>query len=174
MSALSNEEPRQILAAASEFLQREVVYLDEQRWDDWLALLDPGVEYWMPGVEDRGHADRGPAARAVAFSTMPAAPASKTASSASARAARRPRRRCRARRISSATSSSSRLRHPTGSGYVRPGCATSSSRRSKDSHAFFGHTEHTLARQDESWLIARKKIVLQNDYIPTMLDFYCV
>jgi 3-phenylpropionate/cinnamic acid dioxygenase small subunit len=41
-------------------------------------------------------------------------------------------------------------------------------------HAFFGFTEHSLARRDERWVFVRKKIVLQNDYIPTMLDVQCL
>jgi 3-phenylpropionate/cinnamic acid dioxygenase small subunit len=28
--------------------------------------------------------------------------------------------------------------------------------------------------REGDWRIAKKKIVLQNDYIPTMLDIYCV
>jgi len=28
--------------------------------------------------------------------------------------------------------------------------------------------------RDGNWLIARKKTILQNDYIPTMLDVYCI
>jgi len=46
--------------------------------------------------------------------------------------------------------------------------------RAEESHAFFGHTEHTLVLDGARWLIAKKRIVLQNDYIPTMLDIYCV
>jgi len=46
--------------------------------------------------------------------------------------------------------------------------------RSGESHAFFGRTEHELALRQGHWRIARKKIILQNDYIPAMLDVYCV
>ena len=46
--------------------------------------------------------------------------------------------------------------------------------RSRESHAFFGCSEHELALREGDWRIARKKILLQNDYIPTMLDVYCV
>ena len=27
---------------------REALFLDEQRWDDWLALYAEDVEYWAP------------------------------------------------------------------------------------------------------------------------------
>ncbi|MFK7963453.1 MAG: aromatic-ring-hydroxylating dioxygenase subunit beta [Burkholderiaceae bacterium] len=41
-------------------------------------------------------------------------------------------------------------------------------------HAFFGRYEHRLKLVANEWQIARKKIILMNDRIPTMLDFYCV
>jgi 3-phenylpropionate/cinnamic acid dioxygenase small subunit len=41
-------------------------------------------------------------------------------------------------------------------------------------HAFFGRYEHLLRQQTRGWVIASKKVVLVNDTIPTMLDFYCV
>ena len=46
--------------------------------------------------------------------------------------------------------------------------------RSRESHAFFGRSEHELVLHEGDWRIAKKKILLQNDYIPTMLDVYCV
>jgi 3-phenylpropionate/cinnamic acid dioxygenase small subunit len=42
------------------------------------------------------------------------------------------------------------------------------------SDAFFGHYRHTLRRADDGWRIARQKISVLNDYIPTLLDFYLV
>jgi 3-phenylpropionate/cinnamic acid dioxygenase small subunit len=42
----------------------------------------------------------------------------------------------------------------------------------------FGRYEYRLRRHDEGgreyWLIARKKVLLLNDHIPTMIDFYCL
>jgi 3-phenylpropionate/cinnamic acid dioxygenase small subunit len=38
----------------------------------------------------------------------------------------------------------------------------------------FALVEHDLAREGETWRIARKKITLQNDYIATMMDFYTI
>jgi len=46
--------------------------------------------------------------------------------------------------------------------------------RSRETHAFFGLTEHELVLRHGDWRVAKKKILLQNDYIPTMLDVYCV
>lgn len=41
----------------SRFLYREARLLDEERYDDWLALFTPDVHYWVPGVENRMRRD---------------------------------------------------------------------------------------------------------------------
>ncbi|MEA3217783.1 MAG: ethylbenzene dioxygenase subunit beta [Acidimicrobiia bacterium] len=41
----------------SQFLAYEARVLDEERYDDWLALLTEDVHYWMPGIENRRRAD---------------------------------------------------------------------------------------------------------------------
>ena len=47
-------------------------------------------------------------------------------------------------------------------------------KRSSRTHLFFGRYSHTLSRQADRVRIARKKIILLNDTIPTVLDFYCI
>ena len=47
-------------------------------------------------------------------------------------------------------------------------------RRSERSHVFFGRYEHRLERSDAEWRIAAKKILLLNDVIPTVVDFYSI
>lgn len=39
-------------------LYREARLLDEERWDAWLALMEPDIHYWMPAVENRRRADK--------------------------------------------------------------------------------------------------------------------
>ena len=46
--------------------------------------------------------------------------------------------------------------------------------RAKEQHVFFGSSEYELRATDDGWVIAKKKVILQNDLIPTMLDIYCV
>ena len=41
-------------------------------------------------------------------------------------------------------------------------------------HTRYGRYSHTLTRDAESWLIARKVIILVNDRVPTVLDFYSI
>jgi len=46
--------------------------------------------------------------------------------------------------------------------------------RAERSHVFFGRYEYRLRRLADDWRIARKKILLLNDVIPTVVDFYSV
>jgi benzoate/toluate 1,2-dioxygenase beta subunit/2,4,5-trichlorophenoxyacetic acid oxygenase 2 len=46
--------------------------------------------------------------------------------------------------------------------------------RTRRQHLHFGIYEHTLVRSPEGYRIARKKIVIMNDCIPTVVDFYSI
>jgi 3-phenylpropionate/cinnamic acid dioxygenase small subunit len=39
---------------------------------------------------------------------------------------------------------------------------------------FVGSYQHHLVCEQGEWRIQSKKVVLMNDQIPTMLDFYCI
>ena len=41
-------------------------------------------------------------------------------------------------------------------------------------HTFFGRAEYELALRGETWLIAKKKTILENDRIPFPIDIYCL
>lgn len=41
-----------------QFLNREARLLDEERWDEWLALMADDIHYWMPTVENRRRSDK--------------------------------------------------------------------------------------------------------------------
>lgn len=46
--------------------------------------------------------------------------------------------------------------------------------RIRETDVFFGRYEHVLRSVDSQYKIVSKKVVLRNDDIPTMIDFYCV
>ena len=46
--------------------------------------------------------------------------------------------------------------------------------RQKLQHACFGLSEHLLERVDGQWRIMKKRVALQNEYIPSMLDVSCI
>ncbi|MBI2961062.1 MAG: aromatic-ring-hydroxylating dioxygenase subunit beta [Betaproteobacteria bacterium] len=166
-------DARAWLAAGEEVLQREGIYLDEQRWSEWLELFAPECEYWVPawtneralgtdpqrelshiyyanrqGLEDRIVRIR--TGRSPASSPMP-----RTAHLVSAVLALEP-----------PTAERLRLRSTWASHVFFP--------RSRMTYTFFGYAIHELARRESRWVIQRKKTVLQNDFIPTMLDVYCI
>ena len=43
--------------AVERFLYRQAEFLDEARWDDWLALFYEDSFYWMPAEEDQTEGD---------------------------------------------------------------------------------------------------------------------
>ena len=160
------------LAAAVELLHREARLLDEQRWDEWLALYVEDCEYWMPAWKADGtlttnpqtelshiyYADRRGLEDRVVRIRSGKSPASTPT----------PRTVHIVGSVLPLESSADRVR--LSSTWVTHVYFP----RSRESHAFFGRSEHELALREGDWRIARKKILLQNDYIPTMLDVYCV
>jgi 3-phenylpropionate/cinnamic acid dioxygenase small subunit len=163
----------ELLAAGTEVLQREGAYLDEQRWDEWLGLFLPDCEYWVPSWKNEEVLTGDPQAELSHIYYA-------------SRAGLEDRVvRIRSRR-SPASTPMPRTSHIVGG--VLPIGEPAAERmklrsswvchvffpRLHDSHAFFGRSEHELALKEGRWLIARKKTILQNDYIPTMLDVYCI
>ncbi len=173
MTVGGNLDQAALLAAGADVVEREALYLDERRWDDWLALYTPDCEFWMPawksddtltsdpgreishfyyasraGLEDRIYrirSNRSPASTPLPRTTHLVG---------------------RPRLLTPADGERMRLKSNWTCHVFFP--------RAHDSHAFFGSSEHELVASADEWRIAKKKIVLQNDYIPTMLDIYCV
>lgn len=162
-----------LLAAGSALLQREAACLDEQRWDDWLALYCEDCEYWVPTWKDDEALGSDPQTEIshIYYST-------------------RAGLEDRVLRLRSGKSPASlplpRTAHMLGAilPVERPDAVRMRLRaswathvyfpRSGSSHAFFGRSEHELALRDGAWRIRRKKVVLANDYIPAMFDVYCL
>ncbi len=49
--------PVETQLAVEKFLYRQAEILDEQRWDEWVALFDVDGIYWMPAREDQKDGD---------------------------------------------------------------------------------------------------------------------
>lgn len=47
-----------LLRAVERFYHREARLLDAEEYRSWLAMIDPDVRYWMPGIETRRRDDR--------------------------------------------------------------------------------------------------------------------
>jgi 3-phenylpropionate/cinnamic acid dioxygenase small subunit len=46
--------------------------------------------------------------------------------------------------------------------------------RTAKEHTRYGRYEHVFSREPNNWRIARKKIILVNDKVPAVLDFYSI
>jgi len=168
-----NKEDRALLDLAVEVLTREAVYLDEQRWDEWLALYAPDCEYWVPSWKNEEQLTSNPQAElSHIFYANRAGLEDRIV-------------RIRSRR-SPASTPMPRTSHVISSFMLleKPNSEKIRLRsswachvffpRMHESHAFFGRAEYELALKGGEWVIQKKKTILQNDYIPTMLDVYCI
>ena len=159
--------------AGVDVIEREAIAIDEQRWDDWLALFTPDCEYWMPSWKADGTPTNDP--RTELSHIYYASRAGLEDRIVRIRSGRSP-----------ASNPMPRTLHLVGQiRFIEPPAAARMRLRSswatqvyfprtRETHAFFGTSQHELVRRDDAWLIAKKKVTLLNDYIPTMLDIYCV
>lgn len=162
-----------LLAIGVEIITREAVYLDEQRWDEWLDLFAPDAEYWAPtwtadgrlaadprtelslmyfgdrgALEDRivrMRTGRSPAALPLPRTTHLMSNILPTAPPDASRIRLRASWNCHAfYPLLNAT------------------------------HVFFGRSEYEIALSQGAWKIKRRKTILENDRIPVPIDVYCL
>jgi 3-phenylpropionate/cinnamic acid dioxygenase small subunit len=157
----------------TETIYREAHYLDERRWDDWLALFADDAVFWMPAWRDEEHLTDSPDHELSLIYCR-------------GRAELEDRVWRLQSGLSGASTPLARTAHAISNALVEGDAGSGRldvrsswtvqvyNPKTRREHAFFGRYEHTLRRVADRWVIARKKIVLINDRIPTMLDFYCV
>jgi len=157
---------------AEEFLYREALLLDRGDWDAWLELYLPDAIFWMPAWRDE---------------TRPTGDPDGELSLIYYRGRRNLEDRVwRARSgLSVASTPRPRTVHAVTNVLVADADGEEAEvsacfsvhlhdPRSERSHVFFGRYEYRLRRLADDWRIARKKILLLNDVIPTVVDFYSV
>jgi benzoate/toluate 1,2-dioxygenase beta subunit/2,4,5-trichlorophenoxyacetic acid oxygenase 2 len=157
---------------AQDLLAREGLFLDRQQWDEWLALYTPDCIYWLPSwraddtlVSDvtrevsmiyhagrQGLQDR--VVRIESRKSVTAMPLPRTTHMVSNIVIEQ----ADAEQIEGAASWTVHLYDP----------------RTMKQHMLFGRYEYHLKRVGPDWHFARKKIVLANDRVPAVIDFYCL
>lgn len=165
-------EIAQLLSQGLEVLQKDGAYLDEGRFDEWLSLYTEDCEFWAPTWRSEEALTDNPRAELshIYF-------------------AGRGGLEDRIHRVRSGQSPAStplpRTCHIIGN--VLPMEPPTPERlrlraswhcdvfflRNNTARMFFGRSEIELV-QASGWKIRRKKVILMNDYIPTMMDFYCL
>lgn len=163
------------MGEALKVLRDDGMLIDERRWDDWLNLYAPEAQFWIPTwATDETLTDSHETQISHIFYGARAGLEDRVA-------------RLRTRR-SPASNPLARTSHligntapvedePVAKGILRLRSSWTCHvhyPRSRESHPFFGRVDHDLRREGSRWVITRKKVVLLNDYIPAVLDFYCV
>jgi 3-phenylpropionate/cinnamic acid dioxygenase small subunit len=160
-------------AQAAEFLYREAQLLDERRWDEWVELYAEDAVFWVPAWKSEDEPTSSPDTE---LSLIYYEGRSNLAD-----------RVWRARsNLSVASTPLHRTAHAITNVLLEPPSAPDRALvksswathmfnpRRKTQHVFFGLAEHALRLEGGVWRIARKKVLLLNDYIPAVLDFYMV
>ena len=150
------------------FLYREARLLDDREWDEWLTCYAPDVTYWMPAWDDDDQLTEDPQSE-ISLIYYPS----------------RDGLEDRVFRIKTERSGASTPEPRTNHNVtnvelledrgdevdIRYNFHTLN-HRYKVTDPFFGTMFVTLRRSGDGLLIARKKIVLKNDYIRQVIDVY--
>ncbi len=158
-------------ADAEELLAREGRCLDTRQWDAWLDLYTEDAVFWVPAWKSEAEPTEDPdrelsliyyedrewlrdrAWRNTSGLAVAATPLWRTAHAVSNVLLEEPARE--------------------GEAEVRASWSVHCfNPATLEQHVYFGLYEITLRRTGAEWRIARKKVLLLNDYIPTVLDVY--
>jgi 3-phenylpropionate/cinnamic acid dioxygenase small subunit len=157
-----------LLLRVSDFLYREAAYLDEQRWEEWLALYEPGCEYWLMAWDSEHELNEDPRS-GVSLIYYDS----------------RNGLEDRVLRIRSGLSAAStplprtwhlvsnvRLGEQKGDELQVFAKWQTRSFRNQVTDTYYGSYEYRLRKAGADWRIARKRIVVLNDVLYTAVDIY--
>ena len=151
-------------------LYREARFLDDREWDEWLACYAEDVDYWMPAWADDDKLTEDPQAQ---ISLMYYANRCGLEDRVFRIKTERSGASMPEPRTSHTVSNVEVLTERENEVDVRYNFNTLN-HRYKITDQFFGTIHVTFRKVDGRLLIARKKIVLKNDYIRQVLDVYHV
>jgi anthranilate 1,2-dioxygenase small subunit len=159
-----------LLHSISQFLYREAELVDAKDWEGWLALFSEDVEYHVPSWDsDEVYTNNPDTEMSLIFYRG------------------RFGLEDRIYRLKTNTSSAS-IPPPRTCHFVTNirveqladgDCGAKANWqvnlfREHETTSFYGYYEYVLRPNSESWLIAKKKIIVLNDTIPTVLDIYSI
>lgn len=158
---------------ATDLLYREALYLDERRWDEWLDLFASPLEFWVPAWKSDGEPTSDPESEVSLLYISTHLELEE-----------------RVARVRSGKSIASvplpRTAHAVTNIMVEPEAEgdTLAVRSVATTHIYnvkrrepylvFARNQYVLVETATEWRIRRKKVLLLNDYIPTMMDFYTI
>lgn len=168
-----NVNEGELLARASDLVQLEALLIDGADWDRWLDLYVDDCIFWVPAWRSDGHLVSNPRReishiysvgrqaledriyRIRSKHSVSSIPMQRTAHMLSP-----------SRLISASTPQKVQVHTNWTSHVYFP--------RSKDTQTFFGYYIHDLVDSGQGWRISSKKVVVNNDYFRSVLDFYFV
>lgn len=157
---------------AEEFLYREALLLDRGDWDEWLELYAPDAIFWMPAWRDETHptADPDSELSLIYYNGRRNLEDRVWRARSGLSVASTPRPRT----VHAVTNVL--VTHAEEGETDVSACFSVHLHdpRAERTHVFFGRYEYRFQRRGGDWRIARKKILLLNDVIPTVVDFYSV
>lgn len=159
-------------ADAEELLYREAALLDEGAWDEWLALYTEDAVFWMPAWRDELTPTEDPNSQLslIYYEGRRGLEDRVVRARSGQSVASHPRPRC-VHMISNVRLVESKA----DSAEVASNFAVFlHDVRAERTHTFFGRYRHTFRHEEGAWRIARKHILLLNDTIPTVVDFYSI
>jgi benzoate/toluate 1,2-dioxygenase beta subunit len=152
------------------FLYREARLLDDREWDEWLALYRKDAEFWMPAWDDDDQLTRDPHSE-ISLIYYPNREGLedrvyriKTERSGASTPEPRTTHQVTNLEILSQDGDTVELRFNW----------HTLSHRYKKTDSFFGTCFYTLDVSDDTPLITRKVVQLNNDYIHQVIDVYHV
>jgi 3-phenylpropionate/cinnamic acid dioxygenase small subunit len=160
-------------ADAEALLAREGHYLDTRQWDAWLDLFTEDVVFWVPAWKSEDEPTEDPDRElSLIYDVDRAALVDRVWRLRSGMSVASTPLQRTAHQVSTVVLAGS----PSATeAEVRASFAVHCfNPANSKAHTFFGLYEHTLRREGEAWKIARKKVLVLNDLIPTVMDVYMI
>lgn len=160
------------LEQAAAFLFKEARHLDKGEWSEWVSMYREDAVYWLPAWRDEYETTANPQTEvSLIFHDTRLGLEERIA------------------RIESRKSITAlplpRVLHQIGNVELRtvgPALIETEATfavhvydpRTAKEHTRYGRYEHVISKEPHTWQIAKKKIILVNDRVPAVLDFYSI
>ena len=162
----------ELLSHCADLLYQEAAYLDERRWAEWLALYTEDAEFWLPAWDEDGRPTDDPQSQLslIYYSSRAGLEDRVWRIQSGLSPASSPLiRTCHL--ITNVRITDMVNDHPLVSSHwqvqiYRP--------EKQQTSSYFGFYQHVLRPYGGSLQIAKKKIILLNDVVESVLDIYHV
>ena len=160
------------LEQAAAFLFKEARHLDKGEWGEWVAMYREDAVYWLPAWRDEYETTADPQTEvSLIYHNSRLGLEERIArieSRKSITALPLPRTLHQIGNVELVAATSAHIEtEATFAVFVYDP-------RTARKHTRFGRYQHRISTEGESWRIASKKIILVNDKVPAVLDFYSI